>query len=179
MEQVNKIGEPTKQIRVFTKKFECLKDVLSDSVCREKIISQIKDLKFKRIAGPPAGMKFKRSGYDTLSESGHLNVDYFVKAYPEIEAKKSPLPSTQRSLINEIVVNAIRRTIEAHSVIVERGFTFRIKDSEELEVGYVVSFNPTENTINIRQRIGRKSNEVVWKFDETMERIEKGELIKC
>lgn len=172
-----KIREEQK-VRVFTKTFNCLKDVLEDEVCKKNIDSQLTKIRLNRNQGPPAGMKFKRSGYDVLSENGHLNYVYFIKEYPLIELKKSKLPSSQRELIEGIVVSAIRSIIEAHSVVIERGLSFRVKDSEKLEVGYILSFNPTEGKISVKLRTGKKFSEVVWGFDETMEKFEKGELVK-
>ena len=166
------------KIRVFTKTFNCLEDVLKDEVCKSKIREQLKKVSSGRMAGPPAGMRFKRTGYDVLNEGGHLNYGYFIQEYPLIEQKKSILPSSQRQLIEGVVVTAIRNTIEAHSIVIEKGLNFKVKDSEKLEVGYIQSFNHKENTLNIRLRSGKKNSDVVWQFSETMEKFEKGELVK-
>lgn len=166
------------KVRVFTKTFNCLEDVLKDDVCKEKINEQLKKVAFGRLAGPPSGKKFKRTRYDVLKDEGRLDYRYFVQVYPLIEQKKSTLPASQRQLIEAVVVTAIRRTVEAHSIVIEKGLSFKAKDSETLEVGFITGFNQADNTIDIKQRVGKKTTEVVWKYAETMAKFEKGELVK-
>ena len=42
---------------------------------------------------------------------GKLNADYIKSEFPNIVAKKSSLPSSQREVIGSIVFNAAKRTV--------------------------------------------------------------------
>ncbi len=167
-----------KQIRVFKKEFENLQQVLSDDVCKKHIQEQIGSLLTKRIVNPPPGMKWKRTGYDVLQEQSNLNATYFIQAYPLIEEKKSTLPSSIRSLIEDVVVRSIRKTIETHSVIVEERMTFRIKGSKTLEVGFIESFNTESNIMVVKFRKGKVNRIEEIKFDEAMEKFKLGNYYK-
>lgn len=55
--------------------------------------------------------KLKRSALLTLMNEGKLNADYIKSEFPNIVAKKSSLPSSQREVIGSIVFNAAKRTV--------------------------------------------------------------------
>ena len=54
--------------------------------------------------------KLKSSALLTLMNEGKLNADYIKSEFPNIVAKKSSLPSSQREVIGSIVFNAAKRT---------------------------------------------------------------------
>lgn len=55
--------------------------------------------------------KLKSSALLTLMNEGKLNADYIKSEFPNIVAKKSSLPSSQREVIGSIVFNAAKRTV--------------------------------------------------------------------
>ncbi len=55
--------------------------------------------------------KLKSSALLTLMNEGKLNADYINSEFPNIVAKKSSLPSSQREVIGSIVFNAAKRTV--------------------------------------------------------------------
>lgn len=55
--------------------------------------------------------KLKSSALLTLMNEGKLNADYIKSEFPNIVAKKSSLPSSQREVISSIVFNAAKRTV--------------------------------------------------------------------
>ena len=55
--------------------------------------------------------KLKSSALLTLMNEGKLNADYIKSEFPNIVAKKSSLPSSQRGVIGSIVFNAAKRTV--------------------------------------------------------------------
>lgn len=55
--------------------------------------------------------KLKSSALLTLMNEGKLNADYIKSEFPNIVAKKSILPSSQREVIGSIVFNAAKRTV--------------------------------------------------------------------
>lgn len=55
--------------------------------------------------------KLKSSALLTLMNEGRLNADYIKSEFPNIVAKKSSLPSSQREVIGSIVFNAAKRTV--------------------------------------------------------------------
>lgn len=57
------------------------------------------------------GRKLKSSALLTLMNEGKLNADYIKSEFPNIVAKKSSLPSSQREVIGSIVFNAAKRTV--------------------------------------------------------------------
>ena len=57
------------------------------------------------------GRKLKSSALLTLMNEGKLNADYIKSEFPNIVAKKSSLPSSQREVIGAIVFNAAKRTV--------------------------------------------------------------------
>ena len=57
------------------------------------------------------GRKLKSSALLTLMNEGKLNADYIKSEFPNIVAKKSSLPSSQREVIGSIVFKAAKRTV--------------------------------------------------------------------
>lgn len=57
------------------------------------------------------GRKLKSSSLLTLMNEGKFNADYIKSEFPNIVAKKSSLPSSQREVIGSIVFNAAKRTV--------------------------------------------------------------------
>lgn len=57
------------------------------------------------------GRKLKSSALLTLMNEGKFNADYIKSEFPNIVAKKSSLPSSQREVIGSIVFNAAKRTV--------------------------------------------------------------------
>lgn len=55
--------------------------------------------------------KLKSSALLTLMNEGKLNADYIKSEFPNIVAKKSSLPSSQREVIGSVVFNAAKRTV--------------------------------------------------------------------
>lgn len=55
--------------------------------------------------------KLKSSALLTLMNEGKLDADYIKSEFPNIVAKKSSLPSSQREVIGSIVFNAAKRTV--------------------------------------------------------------------
>ena len=55
--------------------------------------------------------KLKSSALLTLMNEGKLNANYIKSEFPNIVAKKSSLPSSQREVIGSIVFNAAKRTV--------------------------------------------------------------------
>lgn len=55
--------------------------------------------------------KLKSSALLTLMNEGKFNADYIKSEFPNIVAKKSSLPSSQREVIGSIVFNAAKRTV--------------------------------------------------------------------
>lgn len=55
--------------------------------------------------------KLKSSALLTLMNEGKLNADYIKSEFPNIVAKKSSLPSSQREVIGSIVFNVAKRTV--------------------------------------------------------------------
>lgn len=55
--------------------------------------------------------KLKSSALLTLMNEDKLNADYIKSEFPNIVAKKSSLPSSQREVIGSIVFNAAKRTV--------------------------------------------------------------------
>ena len=84
---MNEVVEKSK-LEFSQRSLKNLQQVLEDGVCRKEIRAQISVKAKQRMISPPAGMKWKRGAYDTLSEAGKLSVDYFVQEYPLIEKKK-------------------------------------------------------------------------------------------
>ena len=55
--------------------------------------------------------RLKSSALLTLMNEGKLNADYIKSEFPNIVAKKSSLPSSQREVIGSIVFNTAKRTV--------------------------------------------------------------------
>lgn len=102
-----------KQIQIVSKKeFKTLSEVIQDERFEGFLKASLGKLKNRK--NPPAGKRYKRGPINTLREKGLFNTESFVKEFETVLLKKSNLPSSARSLMSEIMSNAVQSTIHSY-----------------------------------------------------------------
>lgn len=69
----------------------------------------ISEINAKRSKITATGKELKRSPFGTLKERGLMTADFLMQEFERIQNKQSSLPSCERKIISEIVMNAFSR----------------------------------------------------------------------
>lgn len=63
---------------------------------------------------PPEGMRYKRDWYDSMHEKGMLNVETFLRIWPEVITKKAMASRDHRKIISIAGANAYWHTVKKY-----------------------------------------------------------------
>lgn len=98
---------------VFKNRFNSISEIINDPYFISFVNENISKLRKNRInrPEPKQGYMYKRSWYDRMSESGSLNVDFFIKNIESIWNKKSSLSSEIRSVIKFVCDDSLQQTL--------------------------------------------------------------------
>jgi hypothetical protein len=154
--------QETNQIRVFKKKFDSVEQLLDEEYFKNSLS--------------------KRMGYMSeykkrpLREVGLKTTPQLINEFLLIEQKKSNLSGAKRQLVKSVIIPCIQSTLDAFSVIVEKGLVFSGKEFKGLV--RITKFNISEKILNVECRKGKQTWSEVWDFDATMAGFETGEYFK-
>ncbi|MEI6752382.1 MAG: hypothetical protein WCK78_04370 [Paludibacter sp.] len=154
--------EETNQIRVFTKKFDGVEQLLSEEHLKNSVANRLNYMS-----------EYKKR---PLREVGLNSATKIINEYLLIEQKKSNLSGSKRELVKSVIIPCIQSTLDAFSVVVEKGLVFSGKEFKGLV--RITKLNISEKILNVECRKGKQTWSEVWDFDDTMTGFETGEYFK-
>jgi len=99
-------GTPDKQ------RFNSIKEIIEDKVFIEKLNDVITNVNKERWDRPETVFVYGRDWYDKLTESGNLNVDYFLQNAEKVWLRTSKIPSNTRQVMGWICGTALKKAME-------------------------------------------------------------------
>ena len=106
----NKIQITKQKVIERTKTFSTLQEILEDEQFKKFAAEEIEKIRLKRSKPPRPGFRWKRGAYEQMREKCHFNADFMIANYPDIVTKKSNLSVATRSLIDSIMLEAVKKT---------------------------------------------------------------------